>query len=74
MPIRLVGKHCESGDLLVREGKVPADLAVGDIVATPVTGAEKDRLYRRFVELAGAYAVYRGRTDRDLRMFVLTRR
>lgn len=39
MPIRLVGKHCESGDLLVREGLVPADLTVGDIVATPVTGA-----------------------------------
>jgi diaminopimelate decarboxylase len=39
MPIRLVGKHCESGDLLVREGLVPADLAVGDVVATPVTGA-----------------------------------
>ncbi len=37
--IRLVGKHCESGDLLVAEGKVPADLAVGDIIATPVTGA-----------------------------------
>ncbi len=37
--IRLVGKHCESGDLLVREGKVPADLAVGDVIATPVTGA-----------------------------------
>ena len=39
MPIRLVGKHCESGDLLVRDGLVPADLAVGDVVATPVTGA-----------------------------------
>jgi diaminopimelate decarboxylase len=39
MPIRLVGKHCESGDLLVREGLVPADLAVGDVIATPVTGA-----------------------------------
>lgn len=37
--IRLVGKHCESGDLLVREGRVPSDLEVGDIVATPVTGA-----------------------------------
>lgn len=37
--IRLVGKHCESGDLLVREGFVPEDLAVGDLVATPVTGA-----------------------------------
>ncbi len=39
MPIRLVGKHCESGDQLVREGRVPADLAVGDVIATPVTGA-----------------------------------
>ena len=37
--IRLVGKHCESGDLLVRQGWVPDDLAVGDLVATPVTGA-----------------------------------
>jgi diaminopimelate decarboxylase len=37
--IRLVGKHCESGDVLVREGFVPDDLAVGDLLATPVTGA-----------------------------------
>jgi diaminopimelate decarboxylase len=35
----VVGKHCESGDLLVRDGQVPADLAVGDVLATPVTGA-----------------------------------
>lgn len=37
--IRLVGKHCESGDVIVWKGKVPADLQVGDILATPVTGA-----------------------------------
>jgi len=37
--IRLVGKHCESGDLLVREGFVPSDIRIGDIIATPVTGA-----------------------------------
>ena len=37
--IRLVGKHCESGDLLVREGLVPEDIAIGDIISTPVTGA-----------------------------------
>lgn len=37
--IRLVGKHCESGDLLVRTGLVPPDLRVGDFIATPVTGA-----------------------------------
>ncbi len=37
--IRLVGKHCESGDMLVREGLVPEDLALDDIISTPVTGA-----------------------------------
>ena len=35
----VVGKHCESGDLVVPEGFVPDDLRVGDILATPVTGA-----------------------------------
>ncbi len=37
--VRVVGKHCESGDLLVREGWVPEDLEVDDVLATPVTGA-----------------------------------
>jgi diaminopimelate decarboxylase len=37
--VRVVGKHCESGDVLVREGRVPDDLVVGDLLATPVTGA-----------------------------------
>jgi diaminopimelate decarboxylase len=37
--IRLVGKHCESGDVIVWQGKVPGDLELGDILATPVTGA-----------------------------------
>ena len=37
--VRVVGKHCESGDVLVRDGAVPADLVVGDVLATPVTGA-----------------------------------
>ena len=37
--VTVVGKHCESGDLLVRDAVVPADLAVGDILCTPVTGA-----------------------------------
>ena len=37
--VRVVGKHCESGDLLVREGWMPDGLAVGDVLATPVTGA-----------------------------------
>ncbi len=37
--VRIVGKHCESGDVLVRAGQVPDDIAVGDLLATPVTGA-----------------------------------
>lgn len=37
--VRLVGKHCESGDVLVPEAKVPPGLVVGDLIATPVTGA-----------------------------------
>ena len=35
----IVGKHCESGDMLVRDAVVPSDVAVGDLLATPVTGA-----------------------------------
>ena len=37
--VTVVGKHCESGDTLVRDAMVPPDIAVGDILATPVTGA-----------------------------------
>lgn len=37
--VRLVGKHCESGDVLVSDAKVPPGLALGDLIATPVTGA-----------------------------------
>jgi diaminopimelate decarboxylase len=36
---RLVGKHCESGDVLIFDALLPEKVAVGDIVATPVTGA-----------------------------------
>ena len=35
----VVGKHCESGDVIVRDARLPADLAVNDILCTPVTGA-----------------------------------
>jgi diaminopimelate decarboxylase len=38
-PVRVVGKHCESGDLVVPDAFVPEDVRVGDILATPVTGA-----------------------------------
>jgi diaminopimelate decarboxylase len=34
----LVGKHCESGDLIVRDAEL-ADPQPGDVVVTPATGA-----------------------------------
>ena len=37
--VTVVGKHCESGDIVVPEGRVPQDLAVGDVLAVPVAGA-----------------------------------
>lgn len=37
--VRVVGKHCESGDVIVADGRLPADVAVGDLLVTPVTGA-----------------------------------
>jgi len=37
--VRLVGKHCESGDVLIDEAYLPASTAPGSIIATPVTGA-----------------------------------
>jgi diaminopimelate decarboxylase len=36
---RIVGKHCESGDVVVADARLPTDVVVGDVVATPVTGA-----------------------------------
>jgi diaminopimelate decarboxylase len=36
---RLVGKHCESGDVLSFDARLPADVRVGDLLAMPVTGA-----------------------------------
>ncbi len=39
MTARLVGKHCESGDVLSFAAQLPADTAVGDLLAMPVTGA-----------------------------------
>lgn len=36
---RVVGKHCEGGDILIRDVFLPADLAVGDVIAVPGAGA-----------------------------------
>ena len=39
MLARVCGMHCESGDIVVHEVRLPADLKRGDILAVPVTGA-----------------------------------
>ena len=36
---RLVGKHCETGDIIIQEIQLPSDIAPGDLIATPATGA-----------------------------------
>ncbi len=36
---RIVGKHCETGDIIIRDIQLPADVVPGDLIATPATGA-----------------------------------
>ncbi len=36
---RVVGRHCESGDIVVRHAYLPSDLVPGDLLAVPATGA-----------------------------------
>ncbi len=36
---RVVGKHCESGDIVIRQIALPSDIVPGDILAIPATGA-----------------------------------
>lgn len=72
----IAGKHCEQGDLLVRDADLPADLALGDILAMPVTGAyghvmasNYNRVTRPavvFVRDGTARVVVRRETDDDL--------
>jgi diaminopimelate decarboxylase len=37
--VRVAGKHCESGDILIDEVTLPADIAPGDLLCLPATGA-----------------------------------
>ncbi|MBI5160979.1 MAG: diaminopimelate decarboxylase [Micrococcales bacterium] len=37
--VRIAGKHCESGDIVVRDDYLPGDVAPGDLVAVAATGA-----------------------------------
>jgi diaminopimelate decarboxylase len=72
----IAGKHCEQGDLLLRDAALPAQLALGDVLAMPVTGAYGHSMasnYNRvtrpavvFVRDGSARVVVRRETDDDL--------
>jgi diaminopimelate decarboxylase len=74
--IRLVGKQCESGDVIVHAGLVSSELMVGDVLATPVTGAYGHSMGSNYNKLprpavvfcrdGDAHLVVRRETDDDL--------
>ncbi|MDN3351791.1 diaminopimelate decarboxylase [Actinomadura sp. DC4] len=73
---RLVGKHCESGDMVVRDLWLPEDLAAGDLVAVAATGAYCRSLANNYnhvprpavVAVRGGHAklILRRETEEDL--------
>jgi hypothetical protein len=44
------------------------------VTAAQLSGPESERIFRKFADYARNYDAYRGRTDRDLRVFELTKR
>ena len=74
--VTVVGKHCESGDVVVADARLPAAAGVGDVLATPVTGAygysmasNYNKVPRPAVVFVGdgdARVVVRRETDDDL--------
>lgn len=44
------------------------------VVATQVTGSEHDRIFQKFIDYVSNYEVYQHRTDREIKVFALTRR
>ncbi|MDQ0075335.1 diaminopimelate decarboxylase [Arthrobacter oryzae] len=73
---RVVGKHCESGDIVVRDVYLPEDVAAGDLLAVPGTGAYCWALSSNYNYLArpgvvavrdgSARLIVRGETEQDL--------
>jgi len=60
---RIVGKHCESGDIVVRDAWVPDDLQPGDLLGVAATGAYCYSLSSRY-NMVGRPAVVAVRTGR----------
>lgn len=73
---RIVGKHCESGDILIPEIDLPSDLAAGDLLVVAATGAYGRSLASNYnqvprpgvvaVTAAGAREILRRETIEDL--------
>lgn len=73
---RVVGKHCESGDIVVRDVYLPNDVAAGDLLAVPGTGAYCWALASNYnyvprppvvaVKNGAARLIVRGETEDDL--------
>lgn len=52
MLVRVVGKHCESGDIVIRDAYLPSDLRAGDVLAVAATGAYCHSLSNNYNGLA----------------------
>ena len=74
--VRVVGKHCESGDIVVYRDELPADVQPGDTLAVAVTGAYCWALSSNYnfvprppvVAIRGGESrvIVRGQTEEDL--------
>lgn len=74
--VRVVGKHCESGDIVVRDDYLPSDVSTGDVLAVAVTGAYCFSLASNYnyltrppvvaVSKGKARLIVRGETEADL--------
>jgi diaminopimelate decarboxylase len=56
--VTVVGKHCESGDLVVKDARVPLETEVGDILCTPVTGAYGHAMASNYNKVARPAVVF----------------
>ncbi|MFM8927247.1 MAG: diaminopimelate decarboxylase [Rhodoluna sp.] len=74
--VRVVGKHCESGDIVVRDGYLPDDVSPNDLLAVATTGAYCYSLSSNYnylprpamvaVDSGRAELLVRAETDEDL--------
>ena len=66
---RVVGKHCESGDIVIRDANLPADVAPGDLLAVAATGAYCRAMASNYNYLArpAVVGVKNGKTEVILR-------